>query len=245
MPNKIKYSLLVTQTTKTASSTRVGKCVIQIGSDWPQMGQIWDFLRSVSVHFGAPRQNVLKVIFKSLIFVPFGANLTHFGSKSGRPVDLSNSAVWLNLPDSQYCHIDCYLDKFGSKSGQFREFWNVCNSVGHYRLTKSFIKVVRILWALSIFGETGPRSAESAKATTARHRSITIWGIIETGQKEGGGKRRRRGKCWFPRNWIILSRPTFTVVVSTTVAASVMFSSFLSVYLYLSIYLSKKIHALN
>ena len=27
---------------------------IQIGSDWPQMGQIWDFLRSVSVHF-APR----------------------------------------------------------------------------------------------------------------------------------------------------------------------------------------------
>ena len=24
----------------------------QIGSDWPQMGQIWDFLKSVSVHFG-------------------------------------------------------------------------------------------------------------------------------------------------------------------------------------------------
>ena len=24
---------------------------IQIGSDWHQMGQIWDFLRSVSVHF--------------------------------------------------------------------------------------------------------------------------------------------------------------------------------------------------
>ena len=28
---------------------------IQIGSDWPQMGQIWDFLRSVSVHFGEPK----------------------------------------------------------------------------------------------------------------------------------------------------------------------------------------------
>ena len=27
---------------------------IQIGSDWHQMGQIWDFLRSVSVHFGLP-----------------------------------------------------------------------------------------------------------------------------------------------------------------------------------------------
>ena len=25
----------------------------KIGSDWLQMGQIWDFLRSVSVHFGA------------------------------------------------------------------------------------------------------------------------------------------------------------------------------------------------
>ena len=24
----------------------------QIGSDWPQMGQTWDFLRSFSVHFG-------------------------------------------------------------------------------------------------------------------------------------------------------------------------------------------------
>ena len=27
------------------------KFVIQIGSDWSKMGQIWDFLRSVSVHF--------------------------------------------------------------------------------------------------------------------------------------------------------------------------------------------------
>ena len=39
------------------------------------MGQIWDFLRSVSVHFGAPRQNVLKLILKSPRFVPFGPNL--------------------------------------------------------------------------------------------------------------------------------------------------------------------------
>ena len=27
---------------------------IQIESDWPQMVQIWEFLRSVSVHFGSP-----------------------------------------------------------------------------------------------------------------------------------------------------------------------------------------------
>ena len=45
------------------------------------MGQIWDFLRSVSVHFGSPSQNVLKIIFKSPRFVPFGANLAIFKSK--------------------------------------------------------------------------------------------------------------------------------------------------------------------
>ena len=38
---------------------------IEIRSNWSQIGQIWDFLRSVSVHFGAPRQNVLKLILKS------------------------------------------------------------------------------------------------------------------------------------------------------------------------------------
>ena len=42
------------------------------------MGQIWDFLRSVSVHFGALRQNVLKLILKSPRFVPFGVILTDF-----------------------------------------------------------------------------------------------------------------------------------------------------------------------
>ena len=36
------------------------------------MGQIWDFLRSVSVRFGASRQNVLKLILKRPRFVPFG-----------------------------------------------------------------------------------------------------------------------------------------------------------------------------
>ena len=55
------------------------KFCIQIGSDWPQIGHIWDFLRSVSVHFGAGRQNVLKLILKSPRYVPFGANLTQFG----------------------------------------------------------------------------------------------------------------------------------------------------------------------
>ena len=60
----------------------------QIG---PKMGQIWEFLRSVSVHFGAPRQNVLKLILKSHWFVPFGAKLTQFGCQIWH---LFNSSAW-------------------------------------------------------------------------------------------------------------------------------------------------------
>ena len=58
----------------TPVPTRDFKFGIQIVSDWRQMGQIWDFLRSDSVHFGAGRQNILKLILKSPRFVPFGAN---------------------------------------------------------------------------------------------------------------------------------------------------------------------------
>ena len=36
--------------------SRDGKFGMHIGSDWPQMRQIWDFLRSVSVHFGSASQ---------------------------------------------------------------------------------------------------------------------------------------------------------------------------------------------
>ena len=65
---------------------RDGNKLDQIGPKWDKcgtfydpfqdMGQLWDFLRSVSVHFGAGRQNVLKLILKSPTFVPFGTNLT-------------------------------------------------------------------------------------------------------------------------------------------------------------------------
>ena len=44
---------------------------IQIGSDWARIGQIWDFLRSVSLHFGAGCQNLLKLILKRPRFVAF------------------------------------------------------------------------------------------------------------------------------------------------------------------------------
>ena len=46
----------------------------KLGLIGPQMGQIWDFLRSVSVNFG------LKLILKRNRFIPFGANLTQFGA---------------------------------------------------------------------------------------------------------------------------------------------------------------------
>ena len=49
-------------------TTRDVKFAIQIMSDWPKMGQMWDFKRSLSVHFGS---NVLKLTLKSSRFVPF------------------------------------------------------------------------------------------------------------------------------------------------------------------------------
>ena len=56
----------IVEITHVPSSTRMTDLshiiFAQIG---PQMGQIWDFLRSVSVHFGAGRQNALKLILKS------------------------------------------------------------------------------------------------------------------------------------------------------------------------------------
>ena len=57
----------------------------KLGHIGPQMGQIWDFLRSVSVHFGAGRQNVLKLILKSPRFVLFVANLAQFRAKTKIP----------------------------------------------------------------------------------------------------------------------------------------------------------------
>ena len=70
---------------RLANRIRDVKYGIQIGSDWPKMGQIWDFLRSVSVNFGSSSQNVLKLVLKSLRFVPFRLNLTDFGADANIP----------------------------------------------------------------------------------------------------------------------------------------------------------------
>ena len=41
----------VSQGGEKCTGNRNIKFGIKISSDWPKMGQIWDFLRSVSVHF--------------------------------------------------------------------------------------------------------------------------------------------------------------------------------------------------
>ena len=61
------------------------------------MGQIWDFLRSVSVHFGAGRQNVLKLILKSPRLVPFGANLIQIGDNPDIPIGSLNSMFLVSI----------------------------------------------------------------------------------------------------------------------------------------------------
>ena len=45
---------------------------IKTRSDWPKMGQIWDFLGSISVHFGSPSLNVLKLILRYQICLIWG-----------------------------------------------------------------------------------------------------------------------------------------------------------------------------
>ena len=51
---KVQSSKFISQSAclSYCSQTRNVKFDIQIGSDWLQMGRIWDFLRSVSEHFG-------------------------------------------------------------------------------------------------------------------------------------------------------------------------------------------------
>ena len=42
----------------------------QIEADWPQMGQIWDFLRSVSVHFGTAKFDIPGVYIEEIPSLP-------------------------------------------------------------------------------------------------------------------------------------------------------------------------------
>ena len=64
---------------------RVVRVWFKIWSDWLQMGQIWDFLRLVSVHFGAPAPKCTETDLKKSHICPIWGNLTQFGSHIWHP----------------------------------------------------------------------------------------------------------------------------------------------------------------
>ena len=64
---------------------RFGYKVVQIGPKWDKSGA---FFRSDFSAFGAPAPNVLKSDLKKPGFVPFGANLNHFGAKPTIPASV-------------------------------------------------------------------------------------------------------------------------------------------------------------
>ena len=72
------------------------RSALKLDQIYPQMRQIWDFFRTVSVHFGAPRQNVLKLILKSPRFVPF---LTKFGCQIWHRLSIHRLQVNLYPPN--------------------------------------------------------------------------------------------------------------------------------------------------
>ena len=61
---------------------RFGSKVGQIGPKWDKSGAFSD---QISVHLAPPRQMHWNLIWKSHGFVPYGANLTHFGAKPTIP----------------------------------------------------------------------------------------------------------------------------------------------------------------
>ena len=58
---------------------------IKLGSDWPQMGQIWDFLRSISVHLGSTHPNWVRLVPNSINLGLFKTNFSTF-----EPIWMSN-----------------------------------------------------------------------------------------------------------------------------------------------------------
>ena len=70
------------------------------------MGQMGDFLRSVSVHFGAVRQNVLKLILK-------GPHLSHLG-----PIG-PNLDAKLDIPVISTSQDDLFGHKVGQIGTEF------------------------------------------------------------------------------------------------------------------------------
>ena len=66
-------------------------------------GKIWEFLRSVSDHFGSLSQNVLKLTLKSPRFVPVGGNLSKFGCNA--KFDIPGVEVWKRADHLRMCDV--------------------------------------------------------------------------------------------------------------------------------------------
>ena len=98
--------------------------------------QLLAFLRSVSVHFGSPSQNVLKLILKSPRFVPLGAKLTDFGFKSDSPeVYIQGSLLTLRTCSTRRGH-EVYVKLYQVITPESRMLWHK-NAIG-YQLASMF-----------------------------------------------------------------------------------------------------------
>ena len=73
---KLHYIIIPFSTIRTRN-IRFGPIVGQIRIKWDKSGTFKDYFRGIFV---------LKMIFKTSTFVPFGVNLTHFGAKYDIPV---------------------------------------------------------------------------------------------------------------------------------------------------------------
>jgi len=125
-----------------------------------QMGLILDSLRSVSVHFGLPSQNVLKLILKSPRFVLFVANLTHFGAKLKSPA--TNSA-FTNV--GHVCHIYAMTQLLYCDLETKMIFFH-CHRIVWYQLRTEIISSPR-LYLHSHFNDVGVHYF--------RKRLVTFW----------------------------------------------------------------------
>ena len=72
---------------------RFGYKVGQIGTKWDKSGSFSD---QISEHLARERQMLWNLIRKGPGFVPFGANLTHFGAKPTIPNTTAGGKSWLS-----------------------------------------------------------------------------------------------------------------------------------------------------
>ena len=67
---RLFFVFLFTPRARVCTSVHGRHCLAKIRSDWPKMGQIWDFLRSVSVHFGSAEPKCTETVLKKSRICP-------------------------------------------------------------------------------------------------------------------------------------------------------------------------------